>query len=126
VATDPRFQALAARIAHEATLMRTIREDFVQRDTEDWCRRLQAAEILHARIRSYDEVLADPVLVAQCTFEWIDQPGVAGALPMPVIPGDGLEAATGRVAPGVGSHSRDALAAMGFTVPTTPCVVPAL
>ncbi|MBN9426081.1 MAG: CoA transferase [Burkholderiales bacterium] len=115
LAQDPRFRELSGRIANEASLMDLIRVEFARRTTDEWCQRLQAAEILHARIRSHDEVLADPQLLQNGAIDWLEQPGVDGALPIPNIPGGPRASDYGvlRGAPAVGEHSRQVLIELG-------------
>ncbi|MGB3068385.1 MAG: CoA transferase [Ottowia sp.] len=115
LATDARFCHLQGRIAHELELMNIIRAEFVLRSTEEWCDRLQAAEILHARIRSHDEVLADAELVRNGGIDWIEQTAVDSALPIPNIPGGPRATDYGqlRCAPAIGEHSLPILRALG-------------
>lgn len=116
LATDARFRELRGRIENEKVLMKIIRAEFLRVDTDEWCRCLGDAGILHARIRGYDEVLRDPVLREQGVVDWIDQPGVAAALPIPNIPGGPRAAEYGRLAisPAPGQHSREILLEMGL------------
>lgn len=116
LATDPRFAELSGRIANEAALMALIRAEFVSHSTDEWCRRLVAEEILHARIRHYDEVLQDEELVRSGALDWLHQPGVDGALPIPNIPGGPRAGDYGRLkaAPHVGEHSEEVLLGMGL------------
>lgn len=115
LARDPRFSDLPGRIAHEAELMAIIRAEFTRRSTQEWCRRLGAAEILHARIRSYDEVLGDEDLRQAGALDWLEQPGVDGALPIPNIPGGprALDYGALRASPSVGEHSAEVLRELG-------------
>ena len=117
LATDPRFSTLEGRIAHEAALMAVIRTEFARHATEVWCRRLQEAGILHARIRSYDEVLADDDLKRAGAVDWLEQPGVDGALPIPNIPGGprALDYGALRGSPSVGEHSVEVLRELGVS-----------
>lgn len=113
---DPRFRELRGRIDNEKVLMQIIREEFAKRDTEEWCKRLVKAEILHARIRTYDDVLQDPLLREQGAIDWIEQPGVPGKLPIPNIPGGPRAGDYGDLlaSPAVGQHSRAVLLEMGL------------
>lgn len=116
LATDPRFCDLSGRIANEAVLMDIIRTEFLRHPTEEWCRRLVEGEILHARIRSYDEVLGDAELARSGALDWLQQPGVDGLLPIPNIPGGPRAGDYGRLkaAPHVGEHSEEVLRGMGM------------
>lgn len=107
LATDARFLKLEGRIANEPQLMEIIRAEFIRRSTDEWCNRLEAAGILHARIRTHDEVLADPELIRNGGVDWLEQTGVDGALPIPNIPGGPRASDYGdlRCAPAVGEHS---------------------
>lgn len=116
LARDPRFRELAGRIAHESVLMDIIRAEFLRETTDEWCRRLEAEEILHARIRHYDEVLSDGELTRSGALDWLQQPGVDGLLPIPNIPGGPRAGDYGRLkaAPHVGEHSEEVLRCMGM------------
>ena len=113
--TDPRFHTLTGRIANEKILMDIIRAEMLKRPTDAWCRRLEAAEILHARIRSYDEVLGDEVLTAAGAIDWLAQAGMGGLLPIPNVPAGRRASDYGRLqnAPHVGEHSEEILQALG-------------
>lgn len=114
--TDPRFRELSGRIANEKILMDIIRTEMRKRSTDAWCSRLEAAEILHARIRSYDEVLGDEALADAGAIDWIAQAGIEGLLPIPNVPAGRRAGDYGRHqnAPHVGEHSAEILQAMGL------------
>lgn len=114
--TDPRFETLEGRIAHEKILMDIIRVEMHKRPTAEWCRRLEKAEILHAQIRAYDEVLGDASLQEAGAIDWIAQAGIDGLLPIPNVPAGRRASAYGRLrcAPEIGEHSEEVLRELGL------------
>jgi len=115
LAAHPHYRTLAARIAHEQELMALIRTEFLARSTDDWVARLQDAGILHARIRHYEELLADPELRRAGMLDWLQHPGLTDPLPIPNIPGGPTANAYGalRACPSVGQHSAEVLTELG-------------
>lgn len=115
LASHPQYRTLEARIAHEAELMALIRRIFVQRSTDEWVHRLQQAGILHARIRSYDELLADTELQRAGMLDWLAHRELPHPLPIPNIPAGPAANDYGalRGCPTVGQHSAEILAEMG-------------
>lgn len=91
-AADTRFATNPARVAHRAELMPLVAAEFRLHPTDHWQRRLTAAQVPHAPVRTVDEALADPQtavrhLVQHATdaagrsipllatpLHWIDQP----------------------------------------------------
>jgi crotonobetainyl-CoA:carnitine CoA-transferase CaiB-like acyl-CoA transferase len=119
LASDPRYATLQGRIAHEKELMALIRAAFVQRSTDEWEQRLLAEDILHARIRSYEDVLGDAELVRSGALDWLQHSGVPQALPIPNIPigPRAQEYAALRECPRVGQHSEEILTELGWSAP---------
>ncbi|RTZ43209.1 CoA transferase [Candidimonas sp. SYP-B2681] len=57
---DPRFKTREQRILHHTELIQTLREVFVQRSLDEWCRRLSACDVPHAPVYDAPSALADP------------------------------------------------------------------
>lgn len=116
LATHPHYCNLSARIAHEAELMALIRQVFVQRSTDEWVQRLQQAGILHARIRSYDELLADAELQRAGMLDWLAHSEMPHPLPIPNIPTGPTANDYGALGecPAIGQHSAEILAEIGL------------
>jgi crotonobetainyl-CoA:carnitine CoA-transferase CaiB-like acyl-CoA transferase len=116
LATHPDYRDLPSRIAHEAALMALIRAAFMQRSTAEWVARLQAEGILHARIRSYEELLADPELTRAGMLDWLAHRDLAQPLPIPNIPAGPAANGYGalRECPRVGQHSVEILNELGL------------
>ncbi|WP_288251508.1 CoA transferase [uncultured Hydrogenophaga sp.] len=116
LAEHPDYATLEARIRNEKVLMRLIRDEFRLRTTDEWVARLQAEGILHARIRSYDEVLEDQELQRAGMLDWLQHSALPEALPIPNIPIGPRAGDYGalRECPRVGQHSREVLTELGF------------
>ncbi|QJW85897.1 CoA transferase [Ramlibacter terrae] len=117
LADDPAYSTLAARITNEKPLMALIRDEFRRRTTDEWVARLQAEGILHARIRTYDELLADPELQRAGMLDWLLHTAVAEPLPIPNIPAGPRATAYGvlRECPRVGQHTAEILTGFGWS-----------
>jgi crotonobetainyl-CoA:carnitine CoA-transferase CaiB-like acyl-CoA transferase len=111
------YSTLAARIVNEKALMNIIRTEFRKRTTDEWVTRLQSEGILHARVRSYDEVLADPELQRAGMLDWLRHSGIDEPLPIPNIPVGPRAGDYGalRECPRVGQHTREVLGELGFS-----------
>lgn len=117
LASHPHYRTLSGRIAHESELMVLIRQIFVRRSTDEWVARLQQAGILHARIRSYDELLADAELQRAGMLDWLAHRDLPHPLPIPNIPMGPAANDYGalRECPAVGQHSAEILAEIGLS-----------
>lgn len=116
LANHPDYASLDGRIAHEKELMALIRAEFRRRSTDEWVERLRVEGILHARIRSYDEVLDDAELVRSGMLDWLQHSTVPEALPIPNIPVGPRAAEYGalRECPRVGQHTEEILGELGW------------
>ena len=117
LADHPDYATLPARIANERELMRLIRAAFLERGTDEWVARLQHEGILHARIRGYDEVLADPRLGSAGMLDWLTIDDLPEPLPIPNVPGGPRANDYGRLraCPKVGEHSVEVLGELGLS-----------
>jgi crotonobetainyl-CoA:carnitine CoA-transferase CaiB-like acyl-CoA transferase len=115
LASNPRYIDRAARVAHEPELMELICAAFLERTTEEWSARFTAVDVLHAKIRSYDDVLDDQELIDLGYLEWISQDGIDKQVPIPNVPGTQSAGAYGALSmsPHIGQHSREILEQSG-------------
>jgi len=109
---DPRFADNAARMAHAGLLNQQVAEQIATRTTAQWQDILSRHDVLHAPVRSYDDVLAHPQAAHQQTFQTIAQPGL-GPLPFAGIPARDMRRPAGP-APANGEHTVQVLREAGF------------
>jgi crotonobetainyl-CoA:carnitine CoA-transferase CaiB-like acyl-CoA transferase len=117
LAADPRFADRLLRIANQDALYAVLRPAIGAMTTEDLGRRLVGARIMHERLNTYMEFLAQPQVVQSGMIAWLHQTGLAGSAPMPNVPGlpplvDGTPRAT---APSWGQHTRQVLGEHGYS-----------
>ncbi|MCO4862659.1 CoA transferase [Cupriavidus sp. WGlv3] len=110
---DPRFADNAARMAHAALLNQLVARCIASRTTAQWQDILSRHDVLHAPVRTYDDVLAHPQAAHRQTFQAIAQPGL-GPLPFAGIPARGLRRDAGP-APANGEHTVEILREAGFS-----------
>jgi formyl-CoA transferase len=79
LATDPRFETNAARMANRPALVTEIESALGARTTDDWVARLLAAGVPAGPIRDFAQVFDDPHTQARRMIEDVDHP-VAGRL----------------------------------------------
>ena len=79
LATDPRFETNAARMANRSALVTEIESALGARTTDDWVARLLAAGVPAGPIRDFAQVFDDPHTQARRMIEEVDHP-VAGRL----------------------------------------------
>jgi crotonobetainyl-CoA:carnitine CoA-transferase CaiB-like acyl-CoA transferase len=115
LAEDPRYLTRDGRVQHEEELMGLIRREFLKRSTADWVERLTAADVLHAPVRSYDDLLQDREMRDLGYLDWMKHYDVEIEVPLPNVPGAkrATEYGSLAVSPRVGQHSREILAESG-------------
>ena len=116
IAGDPRFTSRDPRNANAAALNAIIRPLIAGQDVGALSTRLAAHQIMHERLNSYSEFLAQPQVAATGAVAWLNVPGAPKPMPVPNVIGapplvDGSESAR---APGLGEHSRAILAEHGY------------
>ncbi|MFT6559327.1 CaiB/BaiF CoA transferase family protein [Sneathiella sp.] len=110
----PDYNTRDKRIENEDAIMKIIRAEFLKKNTQEWCRALTEAGVIHSRVNTYDDYLADEQVKAVNSYNWIDH-DVVGKIPLPRIPGfagfeNGDELAH---SPIVGEHSTEILKGLG-------------
>jgi itaconate CoA-transferase len=110
LATDPRFDANAKRVASRAELTEIIHAAFATLDAEAVVARLDAAGIANARVRDMAELWAHPQLAAR--DRWRDVGSPAGPLRALLAPagGDRMDPI-----PALGEHTDAILAELGHS-----------
>jgi crotonobetainyl-CoA:carnitine CoA-transferase CaiB-like acyl-CoA transferase len=90
-------------------------EAFRTRTTDEWLSALQAADILCARVSSYDDVMRHPQVAANGMLAEVVHPP-HGTIRMPGFPVDSVaaNALAHRPAPRCGEHTRQVLHEYGF------------
>jgi itaconate CoA-transferase len=112
LADDPRFATSTARVAARADLQAEIEAALSAYPADRVLAMLDAAQIANGNLNTVLDLLGHP----QLAHRWAEVDSPAGplrALPSPVSPGTGAAPALGAV-PGVGEHTGEILAELGF------------
>ena len=117
LAAEPRFADPAARLANDVALYAIVRPALASRPCAEWSRRLTEARIMHERLNSYAEFIAQPQVRETGLINWLEQAGLPQAVPVPALPGTPSPAANTlrATAPVPGQHSKEILTEHGFT-----------
>jgi crotonobetainyl-CoA:carnitine CoA-transferase CaiB-like acyl-CoA transferase len=113
---DPRFATMAARAQNAGVLIAELDRIFATRSRDDWAKVFDAEEDLWwAPVQTVDEVMADPQVHAGGGF--VDVPDGDTTTKLPATPVDfgGTPWAPRAMAPGLGQHTDEVLAALGKT-----------
>jgi crotonobetainyl-CoA:carnitine CoA-transferase CaiB-like acyl-CoA transferase len=116
LALDSRFATRGDRLDHQDALYSVLRPALAAMTTQDLDRRLADARIMHERLNSYLEFLAQPHVKEAGLIAWLNQPGLTRPAPIPNLPGlprliDGTARAT---APTCGQHTQAILSEHGY------------
>ena len=117
LATDPRFDANAKRVANRDALEAAIHDVFATLTAGRIVARLDAAQIANGRMNSVLQLAEHPQL--QARDRWRDVPSSAGPLQATLPPAtlDGAEPRMDAV-PGVGEHTEEILSELGYAPDT--------
>jgi len=112
----PDYNSRDKRIENEAAIMKIIRAEFLKKNTAEWCKLLAENGVIHSKVNTYDDYLADQQVKAVESYSWIDH-DIIGKVPLPRIPGfpgfeNGDELAH---SPIIGEHSTEILKGLGFS-----------
>jgi len=115
-ANDPRYTSTAAMREHGAALLPTVDGLFRAHDLAYWRERLDAAGCIWGAIATPFEVVRDPQLRDQGTFERVTRAdGVSYEVVATPFTIHGADVRARGAAPAVGEHTREVLAQYGFT-----------
>jgi crotonobetainyl-CoA:carnitine CoA-transferase CaiB-like acyl-CoA transferase len=116
LAGDPRFADGEARIDNEADLLAIVRPAIAEKSTAYWAQRLREADIMHERLNSFRDFLAQPQAEAINLVSYLELPEGPQAVPVPNIAGMApFTTGTPRaVAPVPGQHTRAILHEHGY------------
>jgi crotonobetainyl-CoA:carnitine CoA-transferase CaiB-like acyl-CoA transferase len=114
--TDPRFATLAGRAANVEAFYAVVQPLISTEAWAVWTERLTKARVMHQRVNSYADFLAQPQVRETQLIQWLTQAGLNQAVPVPALPGmprqaDGTLRGT---APATGEHTAALLAAHGY------------
>lgn len=110
LAEDPRFTTNASRVTHYDALQPRLAQAFATRDLEDLIAMLKTASVPCGAVRSVDEALADPQVIARAMVDAVDHPDL-GRLRMLGIPVklSGTPGSVRTPPPRLGEHTRSVL-----------------
>ena len=116
-ATDERFATPSARLGNDVALYAIMRPAIAAKPSAHWAERFTAARLMHERLNSYAEFLAQPQVHATDLIHWLNQPGLTRPVPMPVLPGATIPAdgAPDVTAPVCGQHTDAILREHGYS-----------
>jgi crotonobetainyl-CoA:carnitine CoA-transferase CaiB-like acyl-CoA transferase len=117
IAHDPRYAVRSDRVRHADALNAIVRARLAERTSAEWSVLFGEAGILHAQVRTYGDLLADPLTVSQGHLTWLPHPDLPNAVPLPNVPGAIPAESFGELAacPFVGQHTVEILTANGLS-----------
>ena len=116
LATDPRFATSPLRVAHRQEMVAALASVLKRKSTDEWLPLLRAADILCARVASYEDVTRHPQVAANAMVAQADHP-LHGRVRMPGFPVNSVQANAEphRAAPACGEHTRPVLRDAGLS-----------
>ncbi|HYD07270.1 MAG TPA: CoA transferase, partial [Reyranella sp.] len=87
LADDPRFASAQSRLANDGALYAIVRPTIAARPSAEWSERLTAARLMHERLNSYADFLAQPHVKESGLIQWLSQAGLDQPVPVPALPG---------------------------------------
>ncbi|AGW94514.1 MULTISPECIES: CaiB/BaiF CoA transferase family protein [Cupriavidus] len=116
LADDPRFATSPLRVANRAAMVEALTGVFVTRSTDAWLALLQDADILCARVATYEDLMAHPQVAANRMVQRIPH-DTLGEISVPGFPINSAQenALPARPAPACGQHTQAVLGELGFS-----------
>jgi crotonobetainyl-CoA:carnitine CoA-transferase CaiB-like acyl-CoA transferase len=116
LATDPRFATSPLRVAHRQEMVAALASVLKRKSTDEWLPLLRAADILCARVASYEDVTQHPQVAANAMLAEADHP-LHGRVRMPGFPVNSVQANAEphRPAPACGEHTWPVLRDAGLS-----------
>ncbi len=116
LATDPRFDSLAARAKNIDVLLGVLSESLGSRTTEEWLDLLKAADIPCGKANSLQDLFQDPYLQETAFFQQARHPD-EGDVTVPAIPAQfsASPPTVQRLWPKLGEHTAEVLREAGYS-----------
>jgi len=116
LADDPRFTTGQLRLVNDVALYAIVRPAIAARSSAEWGERLTEARLMHERLNTYADFLAQPHVKETGLIQWLTQAGFSQPVPVPALPGmsqqvDGTPRGT---APVTGQHTTEILLEHGY------------
>lgn len=117
LAIDARFAAVDGRSDNADALRALLRPVMEQRSVAAWSERFAERRVMHERLNTYAEFLAQPHVQQSGAVAWVRHPDVERSFPLANIAGapDFATDEAGTIAPRLGQHTREVLGEHGFS-----------
>jgi crotonobetainyl-CoA:carnitine CoA-transferase CaiB-like acyl-CoA transferase len=117
LAADPRFATAQLRLANDIALYAVMRPALAARSSAEWGERFSKAKLMHERLNSYADFLAQPHVKESGLIQWLSQAGLNRPAPVPALPGmlSQLDGTPRGTAPVIGQHTAAILAEHGYS-----------
>lgn len=112
---DPAYADNAGRMERREELHRELAAQLATRPSSHWTERLTREDVLHARVRDYDDLASHAQAAHVGLLQTLVQPGV-GNLPYAPLPGLAQRRPLA-ASPAIGEHSREVLGDWGWSPP---------
>ena len=103
-------------MTNEQALLAILRPVLEGKPSQYWCDRLREADIMHERLNTFREFVAQPQAEAINLFSWLQLAGISERVPIPNVAGIApfVEGTPLAVTPVPGQHTHEILADHGF------------
>jgi crotonobetainyl-CoA:carnitine CoA-transferase CaiB-like acyl-CoA transferase len=118
---EPAYADNAGRMARREALHRELAQQLAARPSSHWIERLAREDVLHARVRDYDDLAAHAQAAHVDLLQTLAQPGV-GNLPYAPLPGLAQRRPL-TAAPAIGQHSSEVLRDWGWNPPEIQALI---
>jgi len=119
IAKKPHFKTPKLRGENSQELYSIIRPRIAKHTTEQLSKLLADARLMHSRVNTYAQFMAEPQVQAMGTLQWLEQPDISKPAPFAVVPG--IQPRTNgepkAISPTRGQHNIEVLLEHGYTVP---------
>ncbi|NMG17541.1 CaiB/BaiF CoA transferase family protein, partial [Aromatoleum bremense] len=114
---DPRFATSPLRVANRPQMVEALTRVFVTRSTQEWLPVLKDADILCARVATYEDVVRHPQVAANRMIGEVEH-ATLGTIRMPGFPINSAaeNSQPSRPAPACGEDTRAVLLGLGYSV----------